>query len=220
MERILFLSVYRESQTVFICLRKHFVRQERLHGKIKQACTINRNKQAEPYREIYWVKCGQSRHLQKMFVSWFVLVIVGFGVFPSTKRVPFSLSLLFHRNWYCNIVSSSLFENSCSNEKHLQNCLKVNTAYYVANGPFIPHAGNLFICFCLSSNASLALWLTVSQSQCDPLSGFWAALCKWASQHVSGRVGETGLCYILHLLVSTLKNQHGCSAKQLLVHFA
>lgn len=113
MERILLMSVYRESQTVFICLRKHFLRQERLHGKIKQVCAINRNKQTETRREIYWMQCDQSLNLQKMFVPWFVLLIVGYREFPSTKRVPFSLSLLFHRNWFCYMVSSNLFENSC-----------------------------------------------------------------------------------------------------------
>lgn len=119
MERILFMSVYRESQTVFICLRKHFVRQERLYGKIKQACTINRNKQAEPHREIYWMKCDQSLYLQKVFVWWFVLIIVGYRVFPSTKPVPFSLSLLSHHNWYCYIVSSNSFENSCKATRNI-----------------------------------------------------------------------------------------------------
>lgn len=119
MEGILFVSVYRESQTVFICLRKHFVRQERLHGKIKQVCAINRNKQTEACREIYWMQCDQSLNLQKMFVSWFVLLIVGYRVFPSTKRVPFSLSLLFHHNWFCYIVSSNLFENSCKATRNI-----------------------------------------------------------------------------------------------------
>jgi hypothetical protein len=119
MERILFMSVYRESQTVFICLRKHFVRQERLHGKIKQVCTINRNKQTEACREIYWMQCDQSLNLQKVSVPWFVLLTVGYRVFPSTKRVPFSLSLLFHHNWFCYIVSSNLFENSCKATRNI-----------------------------------------------------------------------------------------------------
>jgi len=118
-ERILFMSVYRESQTVFICLRKHFVRLERLHGKIKQVCAINRNKQTGAFREIYWMQCDQSLNLQKMFVPWFVLLIVGYRVFPSTKRVPFSLSLLFHHNWFCYIVPSSLFENSCKATRNI-----------------------------------------------------------------------------------------------------
>lgn len=51
LERILFMSVYRKSQTVFICLREHFVRQECLCAKIKQACAINRNKHAQPLQK-------------------------------------------------------------------------------------------------------------------------------------------------------------------------
>lgn len=166
------------------------------------------------------MQCDQSLNLQKMFVPWFALLIVGYRVFPSTKRVPFSLSLLFHHNWFCYIVPSSLFENSCKATRNIRK---------TALNPALPIMWQMVLLFTVYEFIHLlllesqccwyflwrqsTLWHMVSQSCFDPLPGL-----RWSMENSFLLcLGSTVFQPLIgHFLFSTPKSQDGRPFKRLL----
>lgn len=94
------------------------MRQESFCGKIKQACTINRNKHAQPLRKDLQDAVISALIYRKCLYLSLLQIIERERLFPFTKflsHFPFCFIIIGN----INIVPSDLLENSCKAARNL-----------------------------------------------------------------------------------------------------